>query len=192
METIRLTTGQAIVRWLTAQRTMIDDVEVPVFPGVFGIFGHGNVTCLGEALEQVQDEMPTWRGHNEQSMALAAVGFAKARRRRQIMVASSSIGPGSTNMVTAAAVAHANRLPLLLFSGDTTPTFAATHQSSECEDPLVRRWLTLSSEQCLYALELVLGNYRIVLSFVPCAASNWVLEPSVIERVGEHFINSTD
>ncbi len=119
METIRLTTGQAIVRWLTAQRTMIDDVEVPVFPGVFGIFGHGNVTCLGEALEQVQDEMPTWRGHNEQSMALAAIAFAKARRRRQIMVASSSIGPGSTNMVTAAAVAHANRLPVLLFSGDT-------------------------------------------------------------------------
>ncbi|NOY55632.1 MAG: 3D-(3,5/4)-trihydroxycyclohexane-1,2-dione acylhydrolase (decyclizing) [Actinobacteria bacterium] len=116
---IRLTTGQAIVRWLIAQRTEIDGVEVPVFPGVFGIFGHGNVVSLAEALARVQDELPTWRGHNEQSMALAAVAFAKAKRRRQIMIATSSVGPGSTNMVTAAAVAHANRLPLLLISGDT-------------------------------------------------------------------------
>ncbi len=119
METVRLTTGQAIVRWVVAQRTEIDGVDVPLFPGVFGIFGHGNVVSLAEALAFVQDELPTWRGHNEQSMALAAVAFAKAKRRRQIMIATSSVGPGSTNMVTAAAVAHANRLPLLLISGDT-------------------------------------------------------------------------
>ncbi|MFV2000484.1 MAG: 3D-(3,5/4)-trihydroxycyclohexane-1,2-dione acylhydrolase (decyclizing) [Acidimicrobiia bacterium] len=119
METVRLTTGQAIVRWVIAQRTEIDGVEVPLFPGVFGIFGHGNVVSLAEALSEVQDKLPTWRGHNEQSMALAAIAFAKAKRRRQIMIATSSIGPGSTNMVTAAAVAHANRLPLLLISGDT-------------------------------------------------------------------------
>ena len=119
METVRLTTGQAIVRWLIAQRTKIDGVEVPVFPGVFGIFGHGNVVSLAEALAAVEDELPTWRGHNEQSMALAAVAFAKAKQRRQIMIATSSVGPGSTNMVTAAAVAHANRIPLLLISGDT-------------------------------------------------------------------------
>ncbi len=119
METVRLTTGQAIVRWLIAQRTEVDDVEVAMFPGVFGIFGHGNVVSLAEALAGVQDDLPTWRGHNEQSMALAAVAFAKAKRRRQIMVATSSVGPGSTNMITAAAVAHANRLPLLLISGDT-------------------------------------------------------------------------
>jgi len=119
MDTMRLTTGQAIVRWLVAQRTEIDGLDVPLFPGVFGIFGHGNVVSLAEALSKVQDELPTWRGHNEQSMALAAVAFAKAKRRRQIMVATSSVGPGSTNMVTAAAVAHANRLPLLLISGDT-------------------------------------------------------------------------
>jgi 3D-(3,5/4)-trihydroxycyclohexane-1,2-dione acylhydrolase (decyclizing) len=119
METVRLTTGQAIVRWLVAQRTEIDGVEVPLFPGVFAIFGHGNVVSLAEALATVKDELPTWRGHNEQSMALAAVAFTKAKQRRQIMVATSSVGPGSTNMVTAAAVAHANRLPLLLISGDT-------------------------------------------------------------------------
>ncbi len=119
METVRLSTAQAIVRWLVAQRTEIDGSEVALFPGVFGIFGHGNVVSLAEALARVQDELPTWRGHNEQSMALAAVAFAKAKRRRQIMIATSSVGPGSTNMVTAAAVAHANRLPLLLISGDT-------------------------------------------------------------------------
>ena len=117
--TIRLTMAQALVRWLTVQFTEIDGVRVPLFAGVFGIFGHGNVTCLSEALEAVQDQLPTWRGQNEQSMALAAVGFAKAKRRRQIMVATSSIGPGALNMVTAAGTAHANRLPVLLIAGDT-------------------------------------------------------------------------
>ena len=120
METIRLTTADAIVRYLIAQRTVLaDGSEAPLFAGVFGIFGHGNVTCLAHALEAVQDELPTWRGQNEQGMALAAVGFAKAARRRRIMVATSSVGPGAINMVTAAGVAHANRLPLLLLSGDT-------------------------------------------------------------------------
>jgi len=119
MSTIRLTMAQALVKYLMAQRTLIAGKETPLFPGVFGIFGHGNVTCLAEALEAVQDELPTWRGQNEQSMALAAVAFAKAKRRRQIMVATSSIGPGATNMVTAAGVAHSNRLPILILSGDT-------------------------------------------------------------------------
>ncbi len=119
METIRLTTAEAIVKYLIAQRTIVDDAEVPLFAGVFAIFGHGNVTCLGHALEGVQDDLPTWRGQNEQGMALAATAFAKAVRRRQIMVATSSIGPGATNMVTAAGVAHSNRLPLLLIAGDT-------------------------------------------------------------------------
>jgi len=89
--TIRLTMAQAVVRWLTQQFTEIEGVRVPLFPGVFGIFGHGNVTCLSEALEAVKDVLPTWRGQNEQSMALAAVGFAKAMRRRQIMIATSSV-----------------------------------------------------------------------------------------------------
>jgi len=119
VETIRLTTAQAIVRWLVNQYTVIDGTEQPLFAGVSAIFGHGNVTCLGEALEPVRDLLPTWHGHNEQAMALTGVAFAKAKRRRQIMIATSSIGPGCTNMVTAAAVAHANRLPLLLLSGDT-------------------------------------------------------------------------
>lgn len=117
-DSIRLTMAQALVRYLCNQFTEIDGKRVPLFAGLFGIFGHGNVTCMAEALEAVQDELPTWRGQNEQSMALAATAFAKARRRRQIMVALSSVGPGATNMVTAAGVAHANRLPLLILSGD--------------------------------------------------------------------------
>ncbi len=117
--TTRLTMAQAVVRWLTQQFTEIEGARVPLFAGVFGIFGHGNVTCLSEALEAVQDRLPTWRGQNEQSMALAAIGFAKAKRRRQIMVAASSIGPGALNMVTAAGTAHANRLPVLLLAGDS-------------------------------------------------------------------------
>ncbi len=117
--TVRTTMAQAIVRYLVAQRIEIDGELRPLFAGAFAIFGHGNVTCLGPALEEVKDVFPTWRGQNEQGMALAAVAFTKAMRRRQIMVATSSIGPGATNMVTAAAVAHANRLPLLILAGDT-------------------------------------------------------------------------
>ena len=119
MDTVRLTTAEAIVRYLIAQKSALPDGSVaPLFPGVFAIFGHGNVTCLGHALEQHRDDLPTWRGQNEQGMALAATAYAKTVRRRQIMVATSSIGPGATNMVTAAGVAHSNRIPLLLISGD--------------------------------------------------------------------------
>ncbi len=118
METIRLTTAQALVRALAAQATTIDGAALPLFGGVWAIFGHGNVAGMGEALHGIGDALPTFRGHNEQSMALAAIGYAKAMRRRRMMAVTSSIGPGATNMVTAAAVAHVNRLPLLLLPGD--------------------------------------------------------------------------
>lgn len=118
METVRLTTDQAIVRWLLAQMTYVDGQQVPIFAGAFGIFGHGNVTSLAEALEPVQDQLPTWRGQNEQYMALAAIAFTKARLRRQIMIATTSVGPGCSNLMTAAAVASVNRLPLLMLCGD--------------------------------------------------------------------------
>jgi 3D-(3,5/4)-trihydroxycyclohexane-1,2-dione acylhydrolase (decyclizing) len=117
---VRLTTAQALVRWMVAQRSeLLDGTEVPLFAGVFGIFGHGNVLGLGTALYDVRDKLPTWRGNAEEGMALAAVGFGKAMDRRQVMVATSSIGPGALNMVTAAGVAHANRIPILLLPGDT-------------------------------------------------------------------------
>ena len=118
-DTVRLTMAQALVRYLCSQHTVIDGEHVPLFGGVFAIFGHGNVTCLSEALEPVRDRLPIWRGQNEQSMALAAIGYTKAMRRRQIMIATSSIGPGALNMVTAAGTAHSNRLPILILAGDT-------------------------------------------------------------------------
>jgi len=119
MKTIRLTTAQALVKFLVAQRILIDGREEKLFPGVLAIFGHGNVTSLGVALDEERKNIRTWRGQNEQGMALAAVGFAKAKRRQQIMVASSSIGPGALNMVTAAGVAYVDRLPVLFLAGDT-------------------------------------------------------------------------
>ena len=119
MKTIRLTTAQALVKFLVAQRILINCREEKLFPGVLAIFGHGNVTSLGVALDEERKNIRTWRGQNEQGMALAAVGFAKAKRRQQIMVASSSIGPGALNMVTAAGVAYVDRLPVLFLSGDT-------------------------------------------------------------------------
>ena len=118
MSTVRITTAEALVRYLVAQRTEVDGREVPLYPGVFAIFGHGNVTSLGHALEQHRDELPVWRGQSEEGMGLAAVAFGKATRRRQVMVATSSIGPGATNMVTAAGVAMSNRIPALFISGD--------------------------------------------------------------------------
>ena len=126
-----MTAAQALVEYLTQQYIIIDEEKKNLFAGVFSIFGHGNVTCIGEALGRVQDRLPTWRGQNEQGMALAAVAFAKANLRKQIMIVTSSIGPGATNMVTACGVAMANRLPLLVISGDTF--------SSRLPDPVLQQ-----------------------------------------------------
>ncbi|UAB69159.1 3D-(3,5/4)-trihydroxycyclohexane-1,2-dione acylhydrolase (decyclizing) [Vibrio sp. SCSIO 43132] len=119
MTTVRLTTAQALVKYLAAQYIEIDGKEESLFGCAFAIFGHGNVTCLGQQLLENQDVFPTWRGQNEQSMAMAAIAYARANQRKRIGIATSSVGPGATNMVTAAGVAHTNRLPLLLLSGDT-------------------------------------------------------------------------
>ncbi|MDQ1722612.1 MAG: hypothetical protein QOI26_2346, partial [Pseudonocardiales bacterium] len=117
---VRLNTAQALVRWMLAQRSeLLDGTEVPLFGGVFAIFGHGNVLGLGSALSEAREQLPTWRGQTEEGMALAAVAYSRATDRRQVMAATSSIGPGALNMVTAAGVAHANRLPVLLLPGDT-------------------------------------------------------------------------
>ena len=115
MDTIRLTTAQALVRYLAVQRA---EGGEPLFAGVWAIFGHGNVAALGEALWHAREELPTFRAHNEQAMAHAAIAFAKATNRRRMMACTTSIGPGATNMVTAAALAHVNRLPVLLLPGD--------------------------------------------------------------------------
>ena len=119
MKNIQLTCAHALIKYLIAQKTLIDGKKVPLFPGVFGIFGHGNVACLGQALQENQKDLPTWRGHHEQNMALTGIAYSRAKRRKQIFVATSSVGPGSTNMITAAAVAMSNRIPILFLPGDT-------------------------------------------------------------------------
>jgi len=118
MSTVRLTAAQATIRWLSQQYIEVDGQEVPYFAGVWAIFGHGNVAAVGEALHGVQDQLPTYRAHNEQGMAHAAIAYAKQMRRRRAMVCTTSIGPGATNMLTAAALAHVNRLPVLFLPGD--------------------------------------------------------------------------
>lgn len=117
-DTQRLTTAQAIVRWMAAQFIEIDGTEHRLFGGGFGIFGHGNATCLGEALYDHRAALPLYRGQNEQSMGFAAAGYAKAWLRQRIMFATASAGPGTSNMLTSAALAHANRLPVLFLCGD--------------------------------------------------------------------------
>ena len=117
-QSVRLTTAQAIVRYLDNQFIEIDGEEVRVCGGGFGIFGHGNVTCLGEALYDAQDTLPLYRGQNEQGMGFAAAGYAKQWLRQRFMFCTASAGPGTANLLTSAALAHANRLPVLMLCGD--------------------------------------------------------------------------
>ncbi|MEO0668316.1 MAG: 3D-(3,5/4)-trihydroxycyclohexane-1,2-dione acylhydrolase (decyclizing) [Pseudomonadota bacterium] len=131
MSTVRLTAAQALVRYLEAQ--MNEDGE-RFLAGIWAIFGHGNVAGLGEALHGAKDRFPTWRGHNEQTMAHAAIAYAKQSGRRRAMAVTSSIGPGATNMVTAAALAHANRLPVLLIPGDVFATRGPDPVLQQIED----------------------------------------------------------
>ena len=131
MKSIRLSCSHALIKYLIAQKIVIDGKKLPLFPGAFGIYGHGNVACIGQAMEEFQDQLPGYRGHHEQNMALTGIGYARAMRRKQIFIATSSVGPGSTNMVTAAAVALSNRLPLLLLPGDTF--------SSRFPDPVLQQ-----------------------------------------------------
>ncbi|WP_312240525.1 3D-(3,5/4)-trihydroxycyclohexane-1,2-dione acylhydrolase (decyclizing) [Pantoea sp.] len=122
MGTIRLTTAQALVKFLDNQYLNVDGVETKFVKGIFAIFGHGNVLGLGQALEQDSGDLVVHQGRNEQGMAHAAIGFAKQSLRRQIIACTSSVGPGAANMITAAATATANRIPLLLLPGDVFAT----------------------------------------------------------------------
>ena len=118
-KTICLTTAQAIIRFLAAQYIKIDEVETRVCGGGFGIFGHGNVPCLGEALYDHKDVLPLYRGQNEQGMGFAAAAYAKYHLRQRFMFCTASAGPGTANLLTSAALCHANRLPMLMLCGDT-------------------------------------------------------------------------
>ncbi|MEP7085092.1 MAG: 3D-(3,5/4)-trihydroxycyclohexane-1,2-dione acylhydrolase (decyclizing), partial [Betaproteobacteria bacterium] len=134
MRTIRLTMAQALVRFLAAQRTLWHGEEVPLFGGVWAIFGHGNVAGMGEALYAHRDRLPTYRAHNEQAMAHTAIAYAKAHFRRRMMACTTSIGPGATNLITAAATAHTNRLPVLFLPGDVFVSRAPDPVLQQIED----------------------------------------------------------
>ncbi len=121
-DTFHLTTAQAVVRWLSQQYIVIDGQEQRLFGGGFGIFGHGNVPCLGEPLYNAFNELPLYRGQNEQSMGFAAAGYAKYHLRQRMMFCTASAGPGTSNLLTSAALAHANRLPMLMLCGDAYVT----------------------------------------------------------------------
>jgi len=135
MSTERLTLSQALVRHLAALRiAMPDGTLQPYCAGVFAIFGHGNVAGLGEALWAERASLPTWRAHNEQAMAHAAIAYGKAMFRQRMMAVTTSIGPGATNLLTAAALAHVNRLPLLMLPGDTFVSRAPDPVLQQLED----------------------------------------------------------
>jgi 3D-(3,5/4)-trihydroxycyclohexane-1,2-dione acylhydrolase (decyclizing) len=135
--TVRLTAAQALVRYLAALRAntgLADIGTAPLFGGVFAIFGHGNVAGVGEALYLHRAELPTYRAHNEQAMAHAAIAYAKAHMRRRMMACTTSIGPGATNLVTAAALAHVDRLPVLFLPGDVFASRAPDPVLQQVED----------------------------------------------------------
>jgi 3D-(3,5/4)-trihydroxycyclohexane-1,2-dione acylhydrolase (decyclizing) len=133
-KTVRLTMAQAVAHFLKKQMTVIDGKKVPIFGGVWAIFGHGNVAGMGEALYQVRGELPTYRAHNEQGMAHAAIAYAKASFRQRFMACTTSIGPGALNMVTAAGVAHVNRVPVLFLPGDVFANRAPDPVLQQIED----------------------------------------------------------
>ncbi|MBB3397268.1 MULTISPECIES: 3D-(3,5/4)-trihydroxycyclohexane-1,2-dione acylhydrolase (decyclizing) [unclassified Rhizobium] len=133
-KTVRLTMAQAVTHFLKKQMTIVDGKKVPVFGGVWAIFGHGNVAGIGEALYQVRGELPTYRAHNEQGMAHAAIAYAKANFRQRFMACTTSIGPGALNMVTAAGVAHVNRIPVLFLPGDVFANRAPDPVLQQIED----------------------------------------------------------
>jgi 3D-(3,5/4)-trihydroxycyclohexane-1,2-dione acylhydrolase (decyclizing) len=134
VNTVRQTAAQAAVRYLANQYVADPAGEARYFAGVWAIFGHGNVAGLGEALHAARDVLPTYRAHSEQGMAHAAIAFAKQMRRRHAMICTSSIGPGATNMITAAALAHVNRLPVLFLPGDVFAARAPDPVLQQIED----------------------------------------------------------
>ena len=143
---MRLTAAQALVRYLAALRAQTPDGEAPLFGGVFAIFGHGNVAAMGEALYRHREELPTYRAHNEQAMAHAAIAYGKAHFRRRMMACTTSIGPGATNLLTAAALAHVNRLPVLFLPGDIFVSRAPDPVLQQIEDFADG---TISANDCL-------------------------------------------
>jgi len=193
----KMTMAQALARYMAAQWTVIDGEEKPLFAGVFAIFGHGNVAGFGQALAEIGNTLPTYRAHNEQAMAHAAIAFAKSCNRRRMMACTSSIGPGATNMITAAALAHVDRLPLLLLPGDIfanrrpdpvlqqienfgDPTISA----NDCFKPVSRYWDRITRpEQLLASLPQAM---RVLTDPADCGPVVLSLPQDVQAEAGEY------
>jgi 3D-(3,5/4)-trihydroxycyclohexane-1,2-dione acylhydrolase (decyclizing) len=190
MAKLRLTMAEAVVRYLCAQEIMIGRRALPLFGGVFAIFGHGNVAGLGPALHAARARLPTLRAHNEQAMAHAAIAYAKANARRRMMACTTSIGPGATNLVTAAALAHVNRLPVLFLPGDVFASRApdpvlqqvedfgdATVSANDCLRPVSRYFDRITRpEQILVSLPAAL---RVLLDPADCGPVTLALPQDV-------------
>ena len=173
--TIRLTMGQALVKFLDNQYTSFDGNKTKFVEGVFGIFGHGCVVGLGEALQQNNHNLNFYKGCNEQGMAHAAIAFSKQRNRKQIMAVTTSVGPGAANLVTAAALATTNRIPVLLLPGDTfasrqpDPVLQQVEQFSSCSittndalKPVSRYWDRVNRPEQL--MSAMLNAMRVLTS----------------------------
>src|SRR5438105_13413100 len=165
-QTVRLTVAQAVVTYLSRQYSVADGQRRRLIPATLGIFGHGNVAGLGQALDQLSDAMPFIQGRNEQALVHAATAFAKHSRRHATLAVTSSIGPGALNMVTGAALATVNRLPVLLLPGDifarrnvapVLQQIESEHSqdisANDCFKPVSRYWdRIMRPEQLLTAL----------------------------------------
>ncbi len=132
---MKLTTAQALIKFLNQQYIEVDGEEQKLFKGIFAIFGHGNVLGMGQALEEDSGDLEVYQGRNEQGMAHAATAFAKQNHHKQLIACTSSVGPGSANMITAAATATANNIPLLLLPGDTFATRQPDPVLQQIEQP---------------------------------------------------------
>ena len=187
---LRLTAAQAMVRWLCAQDVRVDGQRLPYFAGAWAIFGHGNVAALGEALYAAGHALPTWRAHNEQAMAHAAIAYAKQLRRQRAMLCTTSIGPGATNLVTAAALAHVNRLPVLLVPGDVYASRRpdpVLQQVEDFDDPDV------SANACLRPVSRYFARIRDPEQLVECLpqALDTLLDPARCGPVTLAFCQDT-
>ena len=167
-ETVTLTVAQAIIKYLSSQYIEIEGEKVRLCGGGFGIFGHGNVTCLGEALFENKEKLPLYRGQNEQGMGFAAAGYAKAYLRRRFMFCTASAGPGTANLLTSAALAHANRLPMLMLCGDTFIT--------RLPDPVLQQLEPAPTQP--FFLERYAEAYRAeMIHFVDVVNSGGIMKP---------------
>jgi 3D-(3,5/4)-trihydroxycyclohexane-1,2-dione acylhydrolase (decyclizing) len=190
LATVRISMAEALVRFLTAQYIDSGTQAEPLFAGVWAIFGHGNVAGLGPALHAARRKLPTLRAHNEQAMAHAALAYAKAHARRRMMACTTSIGPGASNMLTAAAVAHVNRLPVLFLPGDVfasrrpdpvlqqLESFAdPTLSVNDCFRPVSRYFDRITrAEQILTSLPAAL---RVLLDPAECGPATLALPQDV-------------